>query len=113
MTVFGEHVYLVPGQMCSLQGLKTERAGLELGEYKKNRFEPAHALALSLRENEVMQSYEMTEEEAKRYISGEAIPCENLKGWVLMTYLGYSVGWAKASGNMAKNHYPKGLRIRG
>lgn len=110
---FGEHLYLVPEQMRDLTGLKIERAGLELGEWKKNRFEPAHALALALRPGEVKQSYSMTKEEADRYIRGEAIVCGELSGWVLMTYEGCSVGWAKASGSMAKNHYPKGLRIQG
>lgn len=110
---FGDHLYLLPERMRALSGLKVERAGLELGECKKNRFEPAHALALALKPQEVRQSYEMTLEEAERFIRGEAILCENRQGWVLMTYLGYSVGWAKASGNMAKNHYPKGLRVQG
>lgn len=110
---FGEHLYLVPGQMRDLTGLKIERAGLELGEWKKNRFEPAHALALALRPEEVKKSCAMTKEEADRYIRGEAIMCGEQTGWVLMTYEGYSVGWAKASGGMAKNHYPKGLRIQG
>ncbi len=110
---FGEHLYLVPEQMRDMTGLKVERAGLELGEWKKNRFEPAHALALALKPTEVKQTYAMTKAEADRYIRGEAIPCSDLAGWVLMTYEGYSVGWAKASGGMAKNHYPKGLRIQG
>ena len=26
---------------------------------------------------------------------------------------GYSIGWAKLSGGILKNHYPKGLRIQG
>ncbi len=113
LVAFGEHLYLVPEQMRDLTGLKVERAGLELGEWKKNRFEPAHALALALQPKDVKQTYAMTKEEADRYIRGEAIPCGNLTGWVLMSYEGYSVGWAKASGGMAKNHYPKGLRIQG
>ncbi len=111
--IFGDHLYLVPEQMRDLTGLKVERAGLELGEWKKNRFEPAHALAMTLRPAEVRQAYAMTKEEADRYIRGEAIICDGMKGWTLMTYEGYSVGWAKASNGMAKNHYPKGLRIQG
>ena len=110
---FGEHLYLVPEQMRELKGLKVERAGLALGEWKKNRFEPDHALALVLSPYQVRQTYAMTAKEAERYIRGEAIPCSGVTGWTLMTYEGYSVGWAKASGNMAKNHYPKGLRIQG
>ena len=50
---------------------------------------------------------------ARLISSLEAIVCGEQTGWMLMTYEGYSVGWAKASGGMAKNHYPKGLRIQG
>ena len=32
------------------------------------------------------------------------------KGWYLMTYKGYSIGWGKLAGQVMKNHYPKGLR---
>lgn len=32
------------------------------------------------------------------------------KGWALVTADGYSLGWAKLSGGVLKNHYPKGLR---
>ncbi len=31
-------------------------------------------------------------------------------GWTLITVEGYSLGWAKITGGILKNHYPKGLR---
>nr|MCR4814157.1 Fmu (Sun) protein [Lachnospiraceae bacterium] len=31
----------------------------------------------------------------------------------LVTYEGYSLGFGKASNGVLKNHYPKGLRIKG
>ncbi|MBQ1281306.1 MAG: RsmF rRNA methyltransferase first C-terminal domain-containing protein, partial [Oscillospiraceae bacterium] len=45
---FGAMWYLVPPEMPDLRGLKVLRAGLCLGEAKKGRFEPHHALALWL-----------------------------------------------------------------
>jgi len=49
--------------------------------------------------------------EAIKFIEGVSISCDpNLKGWQLIAVEGYSLGWAKASGGMLKNHYPKGLR---
>ena len=53
------------------------------------------------------------EEDALAYLRGEQlgdIPAD-LKGWTLVTYEGYSLGFGKASGGVLKNHYPKGLRV--
>ena len=44
--LFGQSLYWVPEEMPELARLKVLRPGLELGEIKKGRFEPAHALAL-------------------------------------------------------------------
>lgn len=111
ITSFGEQIYLVPPDMISLQGIKIIRAGLHLGTDKKNRFEPSHALAMYLTPDDVDKSYELTKEQAKKYIKGETLVCDsNLKGWILLTVNGYSIGFGKAGGGWIKNHYPKGLR---
>lgn len=110
--MFGDQLYLAPGDTPSLHGLKALRPGLHLGTNKKNRFEPSHALALFLDQNAVCRSYHFSgdREKARAYISGEAFPAEGEKGWYLITVDGYSIGWGKLSGGMMKNHYPKGLR---
>jgi hypothetical protein len=46
---FGSSLFWVSPQMPVLDRLKVLRPGLELGTVKKDRFEPAHALALWLR----------------------------------------------------------------
>ena len=79
---------------------------------KKNRFEPAHSLALSLLPSQVASFADLSFEDAEKYLKGETISCEpSVKGWVLVCYKGFSMGWGKASGGIIKNHYPKGLRI--
>ena len=35
-----------------IKGLKVQRAGLHIGEFKKQRFEPSHSLALALKLND-------------------------------------------------------------
>lgn len=45
---FGDNLYRMPERMPGVKGLKVLRPGLHLGTLKKNRFEPAHALALAL-----------------------------------------------------------------
>lgn len=112
---FGEELSLLPDGLSApqLAGLKVMRPGLHLGTLRKNRFEPSHALALALTYDEVINSFELSGEQALRYLRGETIPLEPaqpLKGWVLVTYRGVSLGWGKAAGSILKNHYPKGLR---
>ena len=107
---FGEQIYLVPEGMISLSGVKVLRPGLHLLTEKKNRFEPAHALALSLDPQKVSRTKILTEQEAKAYLRGESIACQEERGWILLAYEGYALGFGKASGGQIKNHYPKGLR---
>ena len=108
---FGEQLYLMPEGMPSIDKLKVLRAGLHLGTLKKNRFEPSHALALALKKEEAKRSLELgTEENARAYLGGMTLQHEGEKGWYLMTYNGYSIGWGKLAGQVVKNHYPKGLR---
>ena len=108
LEVFGDQLYLLPAEIRSLDGLKAERAGLHLGCCKKRRFEPAHALAMALRPEDVTQTAET--EEPERFLRGETTGCGDQKGWTLVTTDGCSAGWGKASQGVLKNHYPKGLR---
>lgn len=108
LAVFGDQLYLLPAEIRSLDGLKAERAGLHLGCCKKRRFEPAHALAMALRPEDVTQTAET--EEPERFLRGETTGCGDQKGWTLVTTDGCSAGWGKASQGVLKNHYPKGLR---
>lgn len=109
---FGDQLYVAPEGMPALKGLKVLRPGLHLGTMKKNRFEPSHALALALCEEEVLRSHELTvaDDSAAAFIGGQTFPTEGEKGWYLITVDGYSLGWGKAAGGIMKNHYPKGLR---
>lgn len=119
--MFGDQLYLVPAGMIKTEGLKILRPGLHLGELKKNRFEPSHSLALYLKKEQARQWVSLESEGAliRSYLGGEAIDSSCLKevhtsplknGWILILADGLSIGWAKLSGNMLKNHYPKGLR---
>jgi len=112
LLLFGEQLYLIPEGMPSIQGLKVMRPGLHLGTLKKNRFEPSHALALFLTADDVKRSMDIQADapEAKAYLNGMTLNHDGEKGWYLITVDGYSLGWGKLSGQVMKNHYPKGLR---
>jgi len=111
-TLFGENLYYTPAPQLSLDGLKVVRAGWHLGVLKKNRFEPAHALALALRDDHVKRTADFSADSSEllRYLRGESISVAAENGWTLVTVDGYSLGWGKLVDNQLKNHYPKGLR---
>lgn len=109
---FGEQLYLFPEGMPSLKGIKVLRPGLHLGTMKKNRFEPSHALALALKREDAVHSvcFSSDSEEIRRYLSGQTINVNGKKGWYLVAVDDYVIGWGKLSGDVLKNHYPKGKR---
>ncbi len=106
---FGQTLYWAPAELPELQRLKVLRPGLELGIVKKDRFEPAHALALWVRSCRNTHSCGADSADMGAYIHGEVIPSDK-KGWCLVQADGYSIGWGKGDGRVLKNHYPKGLR---
>ena len=71
---FGDNVYLVPEETPELTKIRVLRPGLQAGTLKKGRMEPAHALALFLKKEDVFQWAELgTGETAAKYLRGEAI----------------------------------------
>lgn len=106
---FGSSLYWAPSDLPNIARLKVLRPGLELGEVKKDRFEPAHALALWLKDCSTVVSFPAESSEIKAYLHGDVIPSA-VRGWCLVQADNYSIGWGKGDGNLLKNHYPKGLR---
>lgn len=109
--LFGEQLYMLPLPL-DLKGLKVLRAGLHVGTCRKNRLEPSHALALALRPGDVKRrcALDGREKTVEAYLRGEALPLDGENGWNLVLVDGYPLGWGKRSGQVLKNHYPKGLR---
>ena len=95
-----------------LRGLKVLRSGLFVGEFKKNRFEPAHSLAMALKPCDVKNTIDFANDsnEIRAYLRGESIGTGQSRGWVLVSVEGVSLGWGKESNGILKNKYPKGLR---
>ncbi|MBR6825729.1 MAG: RsmF rRNA methyltransferase first C-terminal domain-containing protein, partial [Oscillospiraceae bacterium] len=109
---FGETLFLAPEELPQLKGLKVLRVGLELGELRKGRFIPAHALALAIKDFPQIHDLPPDSPELSAYLRGETIPGP-CKGWALVCVEGYSLGWVKGADGTLKNHYPKGLRHMG
>ncbi|KWX86443.1 RNA methyltransferase [Paenibacillus riograndensis] len=118
--LFGESLYLLPEAFGAslhtdlLEGLKVPRAGLHIAHLKKNRIEPAHALAMALQPEQAARSYHLAadSQDIQTWLRGESLPVPlELHGWTLVTVDGLPVSWGKASSGQLKNHLPKGLRI--
>lgn len=112
-TLFGDNLYLKPSGI-DIDKIKVIRCGLHLGTYKKNRFEPSHALITALRAEDFKSviNLDSKRDELKTYLLGGVIPCEN-SGWTAVAADGFPIGWGKSSDGVLKNHFPKKLRIRG
>lgn len=95
--------------------LRIVSAGVALGEIKGKDILPEHALALStILHKDAFPSVEVSWEEAIKYLRKEALvlPPDTPKGYVLIRYNNYPIGFAKHLGNRANNLYPQEWRIR-
>lgn len=109
----GGALYALPNGVFDWRGLNVLRVGVRLGEVRGGRFEPSHALAMSLKKEECTNVLALTlaDGRTEKFLRGEEIEAEEVKkGWCLVCVDGYSVGWGKASGGRVKNHIPKALR---
>ena len=105
---FAGRPVIMPNDYPDLNGIRTLRAGLHLGEFKGKAFIPDHAVALSI---PFLKTIELKDSEILTYLHGDVLPCEETtKGFVVLSYKGYQIGFGKATDGMIKNHYPKGLR---
>lgn len=87
--------------------------GVNIGEVRKNYLLPHHQFFMALgkdfkRKIEIGNDLEL----AEKYIRGLEIPAECENGWAVVTINGCPLGGAKVSSGIAKNHYPKGLRLK-
>ena len=137
LEVHDGQVYLMPAGVERVPGIPTLRAGLYLGELKKNRFEPAQELAMMLpaapfprgglqtgaaqplpEKEDVEERYvclDPADDRLERYLHGETIPVRHAgqNGWRLLCAGRYPIGWGKLVGGQLKNKYPAGWRIPG
>lgn len=112
----GDKVLLLPeAELPPLSGLGVIRAGLLLGEIKKNRIEPCHSLFMAGKK-EYFNNFvdlEYNSDILKQYLHGEEIEINGMiKGYTAVLCEGISTGFGKASGGVLKNRYPKGLRSK-
>ena len=106
----GSRLILVPPMPPAVAELPAVHRGLWLGSFEKNRFEPSHALALSLAADDVSNRIHLDQQAALSYLRGEPLSSDGTPGWTLVCVDDFPIGWGKRTGATVKNHYPKGLR---
>ncbi len=89
------------------------RSGVCLGELRGKLFLPHHHL-FSAKGSTFYQRLDLSLESdgLYAYLRGETLPCESLRGFAALLCCGVPLGGVKVSNGVAKNHYPKGLRIK-
>ena len=107
----GEYLFAAPAALPDAERVKIVSRGLCLLRIGKNYIEPAHALAMAIDPADAARRLSLTDAQAVRYLSGEAIETGAENGWTLAVWRGMALGWGKVSGGIFKNHLPKGLRI--
>lgn len=110
MRVRGDRLYFVPEEMPDFGGLRVVHPGLWLGNFKKNRFEPAHPLALFLKAEGAKNAINFVPGDPllAGYLRGEIFTNEGAPGWTLVCVDGFGLGWGKRVQGVVKNHYPRG-----
>ena len=97
LVMFGEQLYRLPDMEVDIKGLKVQRAGLHIGEFKKQRFEPSHSLALALKLSEAKNVVKLTWDDPQTtgFFNGQSVmlsdeqTAECKKGWALVCVDGY------------------------
>ena len=113
LLTFGRQLYTFNPLIPDLRKLKVVSPGLHLGTFKKNRFEPAYALALALHPNQFRRHLQITPEQWKKYVHGETLTTDRglPKGWYQLICKHQSIAFGKVVQGTVKNFFPKGLRF--
>ena len=116
LAIFGEKLFALPEIMLDTNKLNSYKAGLFLGRIKKNRFEPAHSLAMALQDEFFDSEYldlEPDDPRLAKYLRGDLLELSQAgpKNHLIVSVNKYPVGWVRRSHMSLKNLLPKGLRI--
>ena len=112
LALLGSRIYHIPPGTPNLSGLRISEPGWWLGEAKKGRFEPSHALAMGLSAGQARLRKELKtgDPAVDSYLRGQTLGADLPNGWILVTVDGFPLGWGKVVQGVLKNHYPSGLR---
>lgn len=106
-----EHEYLTNVLQSYLH---LRKAGVKMGKIAGTDLIPDHQLALSLYVADKISRVELTEADALKYLRREEFTLDKVqKGWSMMTFENFGLGWAKILPNRINNYFPKELKVGG
>lgn len=111
---WGERLYWSPDDSPDLDDMRFVRPGLELGIFKKKRFEPSYALALYLKTQQAARVLYFDHEQWESYVQGNTIAyskADLVNGWYLLCCENKGFSFGKLVNGTVKNFFPKGLRL--
>lgn len=95
-----------------LRELRVIYSGIRIGELVRDKIIPDHALAMSPLHDINLPVLPVNFEQAINYLKRKDTGLEpQQKGWQLVTFKGYPLGWINALANRINNYYPKEYRI--
>ena len=104
-------IYLAPVEAPLIKG-DILRYGLLVGEMRKNRLEPSHALFTAAEVSPKRSlDLKLNDERLYKFLKGEEIHSDGESGYTAVRVEGVPLGFGKCSGTRLTNRYPKGLRI--
>ena len=111
ITLYGDTPVFYSGEIEIKKG-NAFMCGVTIGEVKKNYVLPHHQFFMAYG-NKFKRKIDLTpdSENIQKYLHGEEIKTDCKNGWAVVTVCGVALGGAKVSNGVAKNHYPKGLRL--
>jgi 16S rRNA C967 or C1407 C5-methylase (RsmB/RsmF family)/NOL1/NOP2/fmu family ribosome biogenesis protein len=109
-------VYAWPEQLADdfsilLDKLRVIYSGTVIGELMRDKLVPDHALAMSDIINHQINQTPLGAEQAIHYLQRKELHLSAEKGWQVVTYEGYPLGWVNVLPNRVNNYYPKEMRI--
>jgi 16S rRNA C967 or C1407 C5-methylase (RsmB/RsmF family)/NOL1/NOP2/fmu family ribosome biogenesis protein len=94
------------------QHLYIQYAGIRIGKWVKEKLIPDHALAMSVQLAKEVPRIELEKEQAIAYLQRKEFALSaTTRGWNLITYQGFGLGWINQLDGRFNNYYPKELRI--
>ena len=113
LRIYNSRPVLFSGDITIRDGLAFS-CGVTVGEVRKNYVQPHHQFFMAMGKS-FKRKIELSpdSEDVKKYLRGEELDTDCENGWAVVTVSGCTLGGVKVVSGRAKNHYPKGLRIKG
>ncbi len=110
--MFKGSITLLPFDLRTAADITYAR-GVRAGRVEKGRLIPDHWL-FSAYGRAFARTIDLAPDDPRTtaYLRGETFPCELTDGWACVLVAGCPLGGIKVTGGIAKNHYPKGLRLK-